>query len=328
MKRSYAILLISFSVFLLVLVADKFGLFERGAFKPEPLLKTFAPQEITKIEISYLLDGVKLEKGDGGWNVSGLLTKMREELLRKEGKDPSTYSLELKKYKADADSVDKFLRNFAELRVVSIASMKLKDDSIFELGPTAKSVVFYSGEKRAASLQIGKSEGTGFYVKREGEDAVYFTDGIVDVNLAIDGWRDKVVWDIPADTISEVEVKKGDESFYIRRDKDKWYGAVEKSEKEAGLDERRVSDFLDKISRIEAVRFGALPPEGDGGFSKPTLTLTVRTTLGLEKSLVVGDKVEGGYFNGKLADNNSDIYLLNASLISSIPTLPSLLKKE
>lgn len=317
MKKSYLIL-VGVIVFGLALVLmDYFSIFDRGTFRPFLLYPDFDPVNISRIEISYLLDGAELEKKDGEWSVSEMKTAMRGELDQKEGRGEA----EKIWYRADGEKVEGLLDIMKNLMPDVLSSDNPEKGALFQIGEVSKKIIAYDVRgAKAAELYIGKTDPVmlGTYVRRGGDSNIYLVKRHLGAEAPSDilSWRDKTIWSVRPDEIRAVDVVKGGSRFGLLKDEGGVWQAADAAE--MVLDGKKVEEFIEKISDIRASRF-AYPVEGESaGVNPPSITLSITVGDGSRKTLLVGAVQKQGYVAAQL-EGGEEIYLLDSDFESHIP---------
>lgn len=329
MKRSYIILICALLVAVIVWLVERPDRFDVGDFESFILYPNLAGSDLSKIEVEHLISGSRLQKDGNEWFVSEIETEMSRQLKDESiGGRPAADT----KYKADVEKISDVLEKLSQLKTLSLVSSNPEKRSVYGVGELAKRVkLFDNSGAILADLLIGKSGTEVFstYVRINGKDDVFLVESHIGATIPADimSWRDKTIWDIAPDEIAKISVKRpkeNDDSFIIVKDPEDsfWYlGDVGGME----LDGKKVGGFVDKIKDLDASRFALVIDQKDTGLSSPTVELTVTTSSGDSKTLLIGSEDKQGYLHARLA-GSEEVYLLNSNFTSRIPKDPLALK--
>ncbi|OGQ04728.1 MAG: hypothetical protein A3F82_08285 [Deltaproteobacteria bacterium RIFCSPLOWO2_12_FULL_44_12] len=193
-SRPYLYLGVTLLAAVFVLLLEKPTADKKGDVVDIPLLGNLDVQTIAMIEIEYLLNGVRLKKGDGGWMVSGFKTKIQENIekadVKKETEAPEKW------YKADSNKVDLILNILLDVQLSSLAGNNPEKHGFFEVNAVGMQIrLFDSVGKKIEHLYLGKT-GAGFlesYVRKEGENEVYLANRYLRGTLSptAEDWKEK-----------------------------------------------------------------------------------------------------------------------------------------
>ncbi|MDX1618870.1 MAG: DUF4340 domain-containing protein [Balneolaceae bacterium] len=144
---------------------------------------------------------ITLRKTDNGWQVTG----------NSDGES----------YPADAASVERAMEQLHGLNVQAVATRDPEKHTRFKVDSTGTKVGLYDGEAELAAIMIGAPQIVSrrefnSYVRPAGENAVYTVEGFLGSIFGrdVDGWRNKVVWDLEQDKISRIDFQFPADSSY------------------------------------------------------------------------------------------------------------------
>lgn len=132
-----------------------------GDILDQPLLKNFHKDQVTRLEIEQLLQGIQLEKRDGVWQVALL-------------KEPSP-----EWHKANGEKLELGLTSLEELTATSLVGENPERHGFFEVNAAGMQIrAFDADGKKLVHLFVGKT-GPGFtesYVRLDGDKKVYLSN--------------------------------------------------------------------------------------------------------------------------------------------------------
>lgn len=148
---------------------------------------------------------VTLQKVEEGWQVTGSST------------DES--------YPADADAVKRAIGRLNGMNVKAVATRNPDKYTRFKVDSTGTKVTFYENDTELAGIIVGAPQVVSrrqfnSYVRPVGDQAVYTVEGFMGSTFGrgVDGWRDKVVWEVEQERISRIDFMfPADSSYSIER---------------------------------------------------------------------------------------------------------------
>jgi hypothetical protein len=195
MKRNTLIL----AGMLVLLVIAAFLVLERPgersvASDSGAMLVSYDSAAISKIEIRSGAERVILQREGSGWMLTSPL-----------------------RAKADDAGIHQILSKAKTIAMKALISSNPEKQSLFQIDSTGTLVKLYEGETERAAFRIGKpgSSYTESYVRREGSNDVYLTDGMLTYTFVKPprDWRDKAITRLPQESIKNVRFQYGDTTF-------------------------------------------------------------------------------------------------------------------
>lgn len=179
--------------------------------RPSPMTK-IDTAEVTKVVLQH-----EVGKGDNGH-------KQRVVLVKRGGddEDEATWRLvEPVEAKANQPSVKTLIKRLESLEILDIASES--DTSHEDLEVTEEAgvnVEVYTGSDRLASFILGRSRGGNTMLRLPDQEVVYTARGSLRTVFGREasGWRDKTIFDIDRDEVSEVAFRDEVGTFRFARD--------------------------------------------------------------------------------------------------------------
>ncbi|MDH4069039.1 MAG: DUF4340 domain-containing protein [Ignavibacteria bacterium] len=167
------------------------------------MLVTYDSAAVVRMEFTGDNGHVVLEKIDGIWTIT--------EPLR---------------YPAEEFMATRAVATGKSLALKSVVSSNPEKQGLFEVDSTGTLVSIFTDRGLAAAFRIGKTT-TSFtetYVRAEGSDDVYITDGLIHSTFDKKGtdWRDKTIFQMPRDEIMQVRFSYGDTVFTVARSDTGW----------------------------------------------------------------------------------------------------------
>lgn len=320
MKKSYLLLIGAILIALVVLVIERPDKSDTGDFKVARLYKNLSPEKVQKIEVAHLLSGSLLAKGKDGWTVSGQETEIGKNIKSVEEEQKANEQ----KFKADAEKINNVVTKLAEIEAVSLASNNPEKQATFEVDKLGKHVKLYDKDgKVLVDIYIGKTGPDMYttYARQEGENEVYLVKGHIGAMIPADvaSWRNKTIWNIEPDVISEIDVEGKDKngSYSLIKDQEGNWAITENLD--AKIDSEKVENFLKGLTNLQTVRFASIFGKEETGLDEPEFSLSIKTSDGQAKTLVVGASDKQGYLYAKLKGENGEIYLLGSDFKQKIP---------
>lgn len=171
-------------------------------------------------------------------------------------------------YPADANSIKRAIERLNELSIQAVATRDPQKYTRFKVDSTGTTVSLYNHENLLSSLIVGAPQiisrrEYNNYVRPPGEEAVYSVEGLLSSMFSkdVEGWRDKVVWDIDESQISRIDfLFPADSSYSIERAENRsWVSNGDT------LSTSSVSQITSKLSNLRASGFvNELTPEDFG----------------------------------------------------------------
>jgi len=204
MKRN-TLILAGILVFLIVatfLVLERPG--ERSVSSDSgAMLISYDSAAITKIEIRSGAERTLLQREGSGWMLTAPL-----------------------RAKADDAGIHQILSKAKSMAVKALISSNPDKQSVFQVDSMGTLVKLYEGEAERAAFRIGKpgSTYTESYVRREGSNDVYLTDGMLTYTFVKQprDWRDKAITRLPQESIKSVRFQYGDTTFSMAFQDSTW----------------------------------------------------------------------------------------------------------
>lgn len=179
--------------------------------RPNPMSK-IDTSEVTKVVLQH-----SVGKGDNRH-------KQRVVLVRREGEgdDDATWALvEPMEDEANQSSVKTLIKRLGDIEITDVASESSSSHEDLEVTAEAGiSVEVYTGADRRASFILGKARGGNTMLRLPDQDAVYTARGSLRFVFGKDAsdWRDKSIFDVDRDEVSEVTFQNEEGTFRFTRD--------------------------------------------------------------------------------------------------------------
>ncbi len=149
-----------------------------------------------------------------------------------------------------------------------------------------------AGKDKAVELVVGGAPAFGAgYVRRANESAVYRVKGRLPelAGRRPDEWRDKTIVAVSADSIAQIQVRRGRERYALTRDGSRWQLATGEA-----VDSSRAAELARALGQIRAAGFATAGKRDSLRFSRPDRTLTLKNAGGRTLAAVVFDSTESG----------------------------------
>ena len=184
----------------------------------------------------------------------------------------------------------------------------LSDSSASEIAATSQAVhqrmgvaddgrrlIFFKDLDTAAVLIFGKRgrDGSSFYARRAGSDAVYLYSGPLTGVLEnrVDDWRDDVIADVMPDGVAAVVVRGGAMSYVLTRQTDGGWAIGEEV-----ADSAAVERLLNKYRPLKAAGFASAAQLDSVDLARPDRELMLLGSTGDTLAALVFDSTEAGYW--------------------------------
>lgn len=130
-----------------------------------------------------------------------------------------------KQYPASKSGIKRALAQLNGLKVSSVATRDPEKYTRYKVDSTGTEVTLFNGDKQLSRLIIGAPQiesrrDFNNYVRRPDDKTVYSVKGILGpvFSKKLDGWRNKLVWDVDQGNISQVNfLYPADSSFSIKK---------------------------------------------------------------------------------------------------------------
>jgi len=246
------------------------------------LFPDFKKDKATKIETKSSTQEVSLEKKEEGWLIS----------------NTDGFTADPKLVTTALDTVKNFTRE-------NIASKNPQKQGLFEVTVGKGLGIKVSGadENILAHFYIGKTGPDFFstYLRKEGSEEVLLTGGYVKSTFdkSVENWRDKTVFDFPAETISQLTLKTPEDEIVLKKDnKGDWQ--ITKPEK-CKAKKEMVVNIGTTLASLKAIGFAE-------GYNLETYQLDIPQ---IKITAILGDKEEKQLLIAKKQEEESQYYVKN-----------------
>ena len=246
------------------------------------LFPDFKKNNATRIETKSLTQEISLEKNEEGWLIS----------------NTDGFAADPKLVATALDTVKNFTRE-------NIASKNPEKQGLFEVTKGKGLEVKISGadENVLAQFYIGKTGPDFFstYLRKEGSEEVLLTDGYVKSTFdkSIENWRDKTIFNFPAETISQLTLKTTEDEIALKKeDNGDWQMTKPETCK---VKKEMVVNIGTTLASLKAMGFAE-----DDNLKKYQLD-----TPQIKITAILGDKEEKRLLIGKQQEERSQYYVKN-----------------
>ena len=230
MKKSTTIML---AVLVLLAAATYFVMQrpgEQSSAGPEKVLVDFDSAAVDRIEVRSSSGAVTLEKAGGEWMMTSPL-----------------------RYKADNASVTSALGSARKILLSSLVSSNPQKQHLFLVDSTGTLVRLMDRDAERAAFRVGKMgpSYTETYVRKEGSDDVYLTEGMIGPTFAKkpNDWRDKSIFKADQASITSVAFRYGDTLFTVAFRDSAW------TVNNVKANSQTVTAFLSALANLTADEF-------------------------------------------------------------------------
>jgi hypothetical protein len=241
----------------LLVLWGAFALF-RGSLSDAPVALSLPALTVADVDRLTLVGGrdtTRLQReAAGGWTVNGHLAAADRVVELLDAAHDSAVTTEL---------VARSAGSHPRLGVDSAAGRRVR---------------FFQGDRVLLDLVFG-NEGGGYqtaYVRRSGEDDVYRLNGRLAtlMNRDAEGWRDRTIAKVAADSVAGVRVAHGARGFALTRAGAAWQVDG------APADSAEVARFLGRLADVVAAGFASDAQADSLDFARPDRRLVVTGTAG------------------------------------------------
>lgn len=347
-RRAYLALVVVVLVSLGILYLERPDQRRMEAEAPRPLFPSLAADQVARIEIEHLLDGVQLQKEGAAWQVTAQTSPLQAQLAQQGeqgvepavatdhagtpsyvGEAPAALPLEgagrsLKRApapaanaNANAEQVEALLQLLQTVQVGTVTSRNPENFDKLQVGKIGTQVRTYAADGQLlAHLIVGKQgpDYVSTYVRQEGNDAVYLVSDQLHGRFPaqVAQWRDRRVWALDPDLISKVSVERLDGGFTISKNAQGLF-TVDNLPGAGTLNAEKVGAWFAQWATIQASKFAEGVSREQAGLQKPKVQVAVTMSDGTQHALALGGDAPGGVPYGELA-GTSDLYVLSTSL--------------
>jgi hypothetical protein len=198
---------------------------------------------------------------------------------------------------ADPEPVKQLLKGLADTAQppeviaespASHARLRVTDDS-------GRRVRLISHGRLVADLIAGKHsvETSGIYLRRNGKPEVYLLRSpLADaLDRSSDEWRNHTLAEIPPDSVSAVEIKRGPKSYILKRSGTKWTLGSGRT-----ADSARVAELLSAYHALKAAGFAHKAQEDSIRSAKPRRSARLLDKRGAPLLSMTFDSAAGGFW--------------------------------
>jgi hypothetical protein len=211
--------------------------------------------------------------------------------------------LKPKPLRAYAERVDELIRTLRDTKMdVSQEPDASKAASAFQFAPPFTTVTV-TGASGVQELEVRKTKDT-YYAKSSVVSGIYKVPASVGTGLdkKLDDFANKKLFDFGYQDPDKIEIHDGTTSYFLTRSGSDWWGPDGKK-----LDHTNSEALVSKLRDLSAIQF----PEG--GFTAPTLQITVTSDAGKRVESVSVAKKGDAYFAQR--ENEVTLYQLPSAAI-------------
>ncbi len=268
-KQLKRVALILAVVLVFWLVAELLG-GGRDEMETALILPTLQETDVDSVMFVSQSDTIVLARSGGGWLVNG--------------------------FEASPDELSAFfaaLTDSSEAELVSTSALLHARMEVDTAAGTSMRLV--DGADVVAALVFGKSgrQYNSRYVRRDSSNFVYLYTGGVSrfVQRGVDDWRNKRMLDIEPDSLGQVSVRRGAESYtLVQRD------SVWRYSTGAAADSAAVRRMLDQYSPLDASGFATEQQADSADFERPDRIVTMLSQSGDTLAALVFDSTAAAFW--------------------------------
>jgi hypothetical protein len=181
------------------------------------------------------------------------------------------------------------------------------------------SVIVQSKTGKRDTLYVGDTNPTGsfLYMRKPGKSSAILAGTSLSTSLgkSLFDLRDRTALSFEKDDIRKLEIARGGTDLIVEKDKDGW---ILKSPIQFKANKSAVDELLNKVKYAEAKRFEAESPSElrQYGLQPPTEVLTLTTSQGVLKKLMIGGETGAQYYAKDEA--RTPVFTVDSSVVSSL----------
>lgn len=187
-------------------------------------------------------------------------------------------------FEADSQKIKMALGELQNMEVEALVTRDPAKHTRYRVDSTGTTITLFESDQEldqviASSSQTPGSSGD-IYVRKTGDDQVFLVNGLrrSSIQSNFNYWRDLTVWNIPAQSISEIRFRyPADSSFTMQKANETWIARAD------SLDEQKTSTLVNMLASLEAA--GYPPEETDNSLSDPMYSIDFQLTDGESKTL-------------------------------------------
>jgi hypothetical protein len=316
MKRPLVYLGIVLAIAVVVFLIERPDKGKRGDVRSEPVYPSYDARRVSRIELGQLLSGVQLKKDGDRWMVAEFITPMRENLIKKEGKEIP----EPEWHHANKTMVGGALGVFGQFpRGVVVSNnpeLQMNYQVVDGIGLTVR---LYDDEgNKMVDVVIGKRspDMSSNYVRVDGSNDVMLTDRVIDdmFATAVAKWRDNTIWRVDPEGIEKVSVWRPKGSYEIAKDeKGNWFFVEPKGKT---IDQEKVKNLVGHLSLLHAAGF-ASKDDPMSSFKHPAMKLSLDLKGGDRLYLELGGSNNLGQHYARV-EGSDQVYLIEGTFLPNL----------
>ncbi|MBI4238999.1 MAG: DUF4340 domain-containing protein [Deltaproteobacteria bacterium] len=278
----------------------------------QPLFAGLQSEQIARIEIEQLLDGVQLVRDGTQWMIRPLTSTLKASVTEAEAQPtadaPETVSA-APASPADATLIASALETLTKLEVGGVASRNPDAHDKLQVGKLALQVrAFDAAGKALASLRIG-GQGPDFlssYVRAGDAPNVYLVRQQLRSHFPtrLAPWRDKVIWKLDPDLITSVQLDRKTGNLAIAKQPDGLFARSDVATP-TPLDAAKLREWFSGWTGLNAVEIAETADPKTTGLDDTKDRLIVKLQDGTERMLLLGKAATHGSYFAKLADRDT-----------------------
>ncbi len=186
-------------------------------------------------------------------------------------------------YEADNEQIDRALNELTDLEVIYLVTRQSDQYSRYQVDSTGTFVSLYDGDELLEGMIVGMQQivdrqDYNNYIRMVDEDEVFAVDQYLRpvFTTDTDHWRDKTVWRLDKNSITQVDVEfAADSAFTMTKQNSSWLADGDT------LDTGKTDRLLQRIADLSATGFS----EGTGAVENPEYTVRIQLDDGQTRTL-------------------------------------------
>lgn len=265
--------------------------------------KTFAPE---KMENFLELDSAQVNRIE--------FQKYGTKLVFRKVKD-FWYISQPDSFRADRNAIGQLLSSASHLEAGELISSNREKQVFFQVDSfTGTGLDFFSGEKRLASVVLGKTSSDLLhgYLRKTNSDDVYLVKSLFSrlAERRIDKWRDRIIFPFDPKQIKEMELSLGNEKYKLTKEDTLWRVSLYPYQESYSADGKLVEDYVQSLANMKADDFATKPEIATLDFQKFEFLLAFTFQDGHTEKLFVTRREQTGDRYYVKSDKDNSIFVL------------------
>jgi len=219
----------------------------------------------------------------------------------------------------DASKVNDLARALVKLDAVEFITDQPKNedlDKVYGLAAPRLTATLHFKDAKIQSLYVGNAHGKDdFYARIDQGPIFVIRKDLRDLLMKDDlAYRSEKPWDLKADAITEVAIRKNDQELHLKRTGDAWKIVAPFSADAIGFYGEKLAK---ELSGLKVLSYVPRPDKNQAnyGLDKPYLSVKVLSSAG-EQTLVIGKELDAG--RAAIIAGKGELFILENSVVAGL----------